>query len=133
MSLMQSLMKQCSPNLWVGYIRNRVIRTQSYYTTVNVALLLVTTYTVREEYLKHYLPWFNFWWLLAIGIVLIIIVDIFDHKIVQPSEIAYLQQQNWKHKSPVRHELEHERSKTQDRLANMEKKLDKIMEVLNVK
>lgn len=82
-----------------------ITRTQSYYSLMNVVLLLVTTYTVREATIQKWFPWLNFWWLLGIGAAAIIAVAAIDYKLVHPSEIAYNQSQAWKHRSPVRKEL----------------------------
>lgn len=82
-----------------------ITRTQSYYSLLNVVLLLVTTYTVREATIRNYIPGFNFWWLVGIGAFLIIAVAVIDYKLIYPSETAYNQHEAWKHRSPVRKEF----------------------------
>lgn len=131
MNLMQSLGKQSSPKIWLGGIRNRIIRAQSYYTLLNVLLLLITTYTVRYDSIHEYLPWFNFGWLVIIVLVGAATITIIDHKIIQPSEIAYLQHQAWKHRSPIRIELEQDKKELQERLDKMQEKLDELLRLAN--
>jgi len=80
-------------------------RVQSYYGSINFMLLLITTYTIREATLKHYIPGITFWWLLGAGAVLIIAVAVIDYKLVHPSEIIYAHSQSWKHNNPVRKQL----------------------------
>lgn len=80
-------------------------RIQSYYGSMNFMLLLITTYTIREATLRHYIPGITFWWLLGAGVVLIAVVALVDYKLVHPSEIIYSHSQSWKHSNPVRKEL----------------------------
>ncbi len=105
MDFKAELLRQSPPRTWLGALRIRIQRVQTYYAFVNLVLLLVTTYTIREASIKQYIPRFNFWWLLILGAVLIVGAALIDYKLVHPSEIAYNQSQAWKHKNPVRREL----------------------------
>ena len=106
MSVRTLMLKQGKPRLWLGALRHTIQRTQAYYSLFNIVFLLITTYTVREATIRHYIPEFNFWWLLVIGMAFIITVAILDYKFIHPSEIAFTQSQAWKHKSPIREKLE---------------------------
>lgn len=102
----KNLLKQGKPKIALGALRDMIQRTQAYYGILNVMLLLITTYTVREATIKKLFPWFNFYWLLGVGVAFIIIVVITDYKFVYPSQIAWHQHEAWKHGSPVRKDFD---------------------------
>lgn len=104
-SVGKSVLKQSKPRLWLGALRDMIQRTQSYYAIINVCLLLVTTYTVRELTIKKYIPGFNFLWLLAALAVFVVVVSLIDYKFIYPSQIAFHQHEAWKHRSPVRKDM----------------------------
>ena len=120
MKLKQLLLKQSKPRIWLGGVRDMIQRSQTYYSIFNVILLLITTYTVREVTIKTYLPWFNFWHLIAVIFVIIILIILLDHKLIYPSQIAFHQHEAWKHESPVRKEFK----KINERLDRIEKLLE---------
>jgi len=99
------MLYQGRPNLWLGALKNLVVRTQSYYAIVNFVLLLITTLTVSSTSINKYLPWLNLFWLLVLLTVFVVVISIVDYKIIYPSEIAWNQQQAWKHMNPGRGEF----------------------------
>ncbi len=102
----RTVLKQSAPRLWLGALRDMIQRTQSYYSIINISLLLIATYTLREATIKKYFPDFNFFWLLAILAVFVIVVALLDYKFVYPSQIAFHQHEAWKHRSMVRKDTE---------------------------
>lgn len=101
-----SMLKQGRPRLWLGAARDMIQRTQAYYAIINASLLLITTYTIRETTIKTHLPWFDFRWLLLFLVTFIVTVVLIDYKFIYPSQIAFHQHEAWKHRSPVRKDLE---------------------------
>lgn len=101
----RTVLKQSRPRLWLGALRDMIQRTQSYYAIINVCLLLITTYTLREVTIKKYFPDFNFLWLIAFLAVFVVVVSLVDYKFIYPSQIAFHQHEAWKHRSPVRKDM----------------------------
>lgn len=81
-------------------------RAQSYYGMLNILLLLVTAYTVREETIHKWLPWMTFPIFLGTVLLVMIAVMVLDHKLIYPSLIAFHQDEAWKHMSPVKSQFD---------------------------
>lgn len=127
MQILRKLIRQHRPRLWLGAARDMLSRAQTYYALLNLPLLLVTAYTVREATIKKYVPWFTlpmFFGILLVGIIIVIIID---YKIVYPSVIAFHQHEAWKHRSLARKNLDKQRR----RLDKMEATLERIERKLN--
>jgi len=131
MNIRRLILRQGKPKLWLGEARDMLTRVQSYYVYVNISLLLITTYTVREATIKAFIPWFNFIHLLAFLIVGISVVAVIDRKWVYPSQIAFHQHQAWKHKSPIRQAIEEDRQNNLQRMERMEAALKRIEEKID--
>lgn len=131
-----ALLKQSKPRLWLGGIRDMMQRLQSYQGLLNGLLLLATVYTVREKTIIKHLPWMTFAIFVGVIAVGMIIIGIVDYKLVHPSQIAYQQHEAYKHRSLLRKDLETANERQQKivkRQEDMDKKLDKILGVLNEK
>jgi hypothetical protein len=123
----RAALKQSRPRIWLGALRDIVQRTQAYYALINASLLLITTYTVREATIKAHFPWFNFGWLAIALIVFVVVVALTDYKVIYPSQVAYHQFEAWKHRSPVRRDMEamkQELDLIKEAVARVEEKLD---------
>lgn len=120
-------LKQGKPRLWLGGLRDMLQRTQSYYGSFNILLLLVTTYTVRETTIHKYAPWATFGVILGIAVILIIVINIIDHKWIYNSQVAYHQHIAWKNLSPVRRQVEllvENQNKMFDAIKRIEEKIN---------
>lgn len=100
------LFNQHKPRLMLGLARDMLTRAQSYYGLMNASMMMITVYTVREGTIKSHLPWMNFMIFFAFIVLMLIVVMIFDYKMVYPSQIAFHQHEAWKHRSPVRKDFE---------------------------
>lgn len=127
--------KQSKPKLKIGLVRGMIQRAQVYYALLNIFLLLITTYTVREATIRNLIPGFQFWWLLVAVPIIGAIVLIIDYKYIYPSEIAWHQHEAWKHRSPARRDFteiknilhgEDGKSGMVEALAKIEARLDAI-------
>lgn len=121
-TIIRKIFRQHQPKLWLGGIRDMLTRAQTYYALLNMPLLLITVYTVREATIHKYMPWLTlpmFFIILVVGIIIVIIID---YKIVYPSVIAFHQHEAWKHRSMARQNLDKQRK----RLDNMEATLERI-------
>jgi hypothetical protein len=107
-------------------------RTQSYYAIVNISLLLVTTYTVREATIKAHLPWFNFWILLVALGVMVGVVALIDYKWVFPSQMAHHQHMAYKHRNLIRRDLEKDREEVKSRNVALDARLRRIEKALGI-
>jgi len=120
------LFNQHKPRLMLGLARDMLTRAQSYYGLMNASMMMITVYTVREGTIKAHLPWMNFIWFFMFIVFMLIVVMIFDYKMVYPSQIAFHQHEAWKHRSPVRKDFEALR----EQLNQQAKELQKICKTL---
>lgn len=126
-AMRKAALTQSKPRIWLGGLRDIMQRTQAYYALINASLLLITTYTVREATIKAHIPWFNFGWLAAALVVFVVVVALVDYKIIFPSQVAYHQHEAWKHRSPVRKDMEamqKELNLIKEAVARVEEKLN---------
>lgn len=106
MSIARKVLKQSTPRLWLGGIRDAITRTQSYYALFNMPLLLVTVYTLRQEQILRIMPWLSLPVFLGIIVCALIAIGILDYKYIKPSLIAFQQSEAWKHRSKARQRLD---------------------------
>jgi len=133
MSIRSKLLRQRKPKLWIGGLRDMLSRAQTYYALINMPLILITAYTVREATVNKYMPWLTLPVFFSFVILFVLTIIIIDYKIVYPSVIAFHQHEAWKHRSPVRLQLEKERRENKKRMLEIEKTLKRIEERLDGK
>jgi len=114
----------------LGLARDMLTRAQSYYGLMNASMMMVTVYTVREATIKSHLPWMNFMIFFAFIVCMLIVVMIFDYKMVYPSQIAFHQHEAWKHRSPVRKDFEALRAQLNEQAKELQK-ICKALEEMN--
>ena len=81
-----------------------------------MVLLLWKSY---QDIIISYLPWFNFIWVCVFGLIPIITVAFLELLVLQPSRISYINEQSYKHESPLKDDL-------QLILENQKKIMDKL-------
>jgi len=133
MNIRGKLLRQYKPKLWIGGLRDMLSRAQTYYALINMPLILITAYTVREATVNKYVPWLTLPVFFGFLILFVLAIIIIDYKIVYPSVIAFHQHEAWKHRSPVRLQLEKERRENKKRMLEIEETLKRIEERLDGK
>jgi hypothetical protein len=100
----------------LGALKDLAIRSAFYITVLNFAQISVTAYYTT---LRYYLP-FNFYMYFALLVVLIMAMMAFEYFVMMPSQIAWLNEQMYKHQNPIVSDLR-----------RIEKRLVRIERVLN--
>jgi len=95
---------------------------------VNFLMMAVTTYTVTREYTISIFPWFSIWIFLSILGLIIATVMVFEYKLVYPSRVAFRNQQEYVHDSPIKKDLKD----VKDEQKLVREDLDKIKEKLGI-
>lgn len=126
MSIKGKILSQSTPRLWVGGIRDSITRTQSYYALINMPLLLITVYTLRQPQILRIFPWLSLEVFLGIVICALMCVAILDYKYIKPSLIAFQQSEAWKHRSLARQQFQ----KNQERIEKIETSLADVKEAM---
>lgn len=117
------IFKQTNIGNWWGAFRNLGSYVSFYITFINFFVLLINTY-ILGFLVKANLPipiWLVIVIVAFVFISLLVIAMIFEHKYTVPSFMTYWNQQFWRHKNPLRDEIE----KMQKQLDRIEKELKK--------
>ena len=117
-----SILKQSKPRFWVGGAKEVLTRIAMYFGLINFVLIAPTAYAILSPYIKDAVPWMSFpvfivFWLAVIGVLFFL-----EYKLVMPSTLAFLNKQEYSHKSLLREDHE-----------AIIKRLEKIEEALGVK
>lgn len=96
-------------NLGVGFggLRILVSSVIAYVSLVNFVLICVIAYnTTLRAAIQPHLPWFNFPTFIGIAAGFFLIAIILEYKFVVPSTTTYGNLQGYKHRNPIRKDLE---------------------------
>jgi hypothetical protein len=102
----------------LGAAKDLAMRSAFYITLLNFAQISVTAYYTT---LRYYLP-FNFYVYFALLVVLIMAMMAFEYFVMMPSQIAWLNEQMYKHQNPIVKDLR-----------RIEKRLDHIERILHAR
>lgn len=92
-------------------------------------MLAITSWqTSLQDRILSVFPWFNFWWFMAVIILITLSVMFFDYKFVYPARQAFQNKQGYEHKNPVKADLEKLSKDTEE----LKKSLDIIKKYLKI-
>jgi predicted membrane protein len=97
--------RQLKGNIRLGGFVDTLAFTMFWMSLVNFLMMAVTTYTVTREYTISIFPWFSIWIFLATLGLIIATVMVFEYKLVYPSRVAFRNQQEYAHESPIKEDL----------------------------
>jgi len=121
--------RQLKGNIRLGGFVDTLAFTMFWMSLVNFLMMAVTTYTVTREYTISIFPWFSIWIFLSILGLIIATVMVFEYKLVYPSRVAFRNQQEYAHDSPIKEDLD-QIKETQEHLR---RDLEAIKEKLGIK
>jgi len=90
-----------------------------YLSMINFALIAPTAYAVLKPSIVGIIPWMSFGVFIGILVGIVLVVMFLEYKFMMPSHIAFLNEQKYKHESPIRLDLE----EILRRIKEMERKL----------
>ena len=127
--------RQLKGNIRLGGFVDTLAFTMFWMSLVNFLMMAVTTYTVTREYTISIFPWFSIWIFLSILGLIIATVMVFEYKLVYPSRVAFRNQQEYAHDSPIKEDLKQikeEQELNRKRQEVIQRDLDKIKIKLEV-
>lgn len=97
--------RQLKGNIKLGGFVDTLAFTMFWMSLVNFLMMAITTYTVTRDYTILLLPWFSIWIFLTLLGIIILTVMVFEYKLVYPSRVAFRNQQEYAHDSPIKEDL----------------------------
>ena len=86
----------------VGFVQVQISNSLFYLSLVNTLMLGFTFwYTSGSIIANKYAPWFTLWMFLSLGVVFMVLVMIFDYKVMYPSRQGFISRQAYKHVNPA--------------------------------
>lgn len=120
--------RQLKGNIKLGGFVDTLAFTMFWMSLVNFLMMAVTTYTVTREYTTAIFPWFTIWFFLSLLGTIIATVMVLEYKLVYPSRVAFRNQQEYQHESPIKQDLKD----VKDEQKLVREDLDKIKVKLGV-
>ena len=120
--------RQLKGNIRLGGFVDTLAFTMFWMSLINFLMMAVTTYTVTREYTISILPWFSIWIFLSLLFLIIATVMVFEYKLVYPSRVAFRNQQEYAHDSPIKQDLKD----VKDEQKLVREDLDKIKAKLGI-
>jgi hypothetical protein len=120
--------RQLKGNIKLGGFVDTLAFTMFWMSLVNFLMMAVTTYTVTREYTISIFPWFSIWIFLSFLGLVIATVMVFEYKLVYPSRVAFRNQQEYAHESPIKKDLKD----VKDEQKLVREDLDKIKAKLGI-
>lgn len=120
--------RQLKGNIKLGGFVDTLAFTMFWMSLVNFSMMAVTTYTVTREYTISIFPWFSIWIFLSFLGLVIATVMVFEYKLVYPSRVAFRNQQEYAHESPIKKDLKD----VKDEQKLVREDLDKIKAKLGI-
>lgn len=102
--------------------------TMFWMSLVNFTFNSITTYTVTRSYTLEALPWLNIWIFFSVVFLLVSTVMFMEYKIIYPSRIAFRNQQEYAHDSPIKKDLD----QLKEENTNLKRDLSLIKEKLGI-
>lgn len=106
----------------LGAMLVTLTNTMSWLNILNFIMVIFLSWDVYQERLVAIFPWLNTYWVTVIVVGVVLFVVVMEYAVLQPSRIAFSNQQVFEHKSPVRADLE-----------ELKRNQKKIMERLGIK
>ncbi len=106
----------------LGAMLVTLTNTMSWLNILNFVMVIFLSWNAYEEKLVVIFPWLNTYWVIAIVMCVVLFVVVMEYAVLQPSRIAFSNQQVFAHKSPVRADLE-----------KLKRNQKRIMEKLDIK
>ena len=121
--------RQLKGNIRLGGFVDTLAFTMFWMSLINFLMMAVTTYTVTREYTISILPWFSIWIFLSLLGLVIATVMVFEYKLVYPSRVAFRNQQEYAHESPIKKDLD----KIKESQEQSRRDIEAIKEKLGIK
>jgi len=119
--LLRLLLKQHQLGQLPGAVKHVFNSTLGYVGYINFSLIVAVAYnTTLRDPLQQYFPWLTFPMFIGVMVVVVGLAMLIEYKLMMPSSISFGLSQSWRHRNPVRTELE----KINKRLEKIEKKLE---------
>lgn len=101
-----AILKQGKLPMWVGGLQVQMVAS-SYYTAAYSTIMLAMTfwYTTGDAVAQKFTPWMNFWIFLGLSAFGLLLILFLDYKFIQPSRVAFTNDQSCKHNNPWMDEL----------------------------
>jgi len=130
--ILGKLAKQKSTSPHLGALINAYTSAAILYAPLTFLGVVTTVYGLwGAEQLRAWYPWFEFWHLVAIMVLFILVAMVAFYKVVVPSVYAFQVQQQYKHRNPLVADMQKvlkmldetkvELRKTNERLEKLEK------------
>lgn len=120
------IQRQLKGNIKLGGFVDTLAFTMFWMSLVNFLMMAITTYTVTREYTISIFPWFSLWIFLSLIGLVIATVMVFEYKLVYPSRVAFRNQQEYAHESPIKEDLKQikaEQERSREDLIKIKEKL----------
>jgi hypothetical protein len=91
---------------WIGGIQIQVANSSYYTVWYSQAMLVFTFWTVAGYPMaQKYAPWLSMWLFIGLMIISLVFLVILDYIFVQPSRIAFSNDQSFSHKNAAMDEI----------------------------
>ena len=131
--ILDRIIKQSKPRLWLGGFQMQVSMASSYYLIyVNLAFMgLMFWHTTAAPWLRQFYPGAEFWMFVFFMGLFFSLVMLFDRKVGLPSRQAYQNRQAYKHANPAVDDLQEIKAKVAE-IPGINARLDKVMRKLEI-
>ena len=91
---------------WVGGFKDILTMVIFYMSMISFSLIVITAYnTGLRDWLLIYFPWMKIYIFFGVFLLIALFAMIIEYKFVYPSFYAFRSQQEYKHQSPLRKDL----------------------------
>jgi len=101
------LMAQKHTGPFLGAVKDITSRTMIYVSMLNFIQVTATFYytTLRPPILQ-YTPWLNFGIYFGVLVIFVVLIMLFEYKLVMPSTFTFINQQEYAHENLIRRDMQ---------------------------